>query len=268
MHDEKAHTRIKHSQNQFADALTWRVNDVPQDVTARNADIPVKRFNVYRNNVFVSLTSAIASKFPVIERLVGTEFASAMARVYVENNLPTSPVMLNYGVTYPDFLKTFEPIAHRPFMADVAQLEWLRLESYHSANAQHIGIEQLGLIAPEELANVRFDMLPCVRLIASQYPIVSIWHTNTHDDDVQAIEINAREEAALIVRPHLDVLITPLKICEFIFINALNSGKTLDEAATQACEREPHFALDQALIKLFHSGAVLTLNSQPTEISP
>jgi hypothetical protein len=250
---------LTQSQHTFANALAWREESVPVDITAHNASTPTKRFNVYRNNVFVSLTEAIRAKFPVVERLLGTEFAGAMARVYVEKNLPTSPVMLTYGATYPDFLKTFEPVAHHPYMPDVARLEWLRLESYHAADATSIGIEQLGTIAPEALGDVRFQLRPSSRLITSPYPILSIWHTNTHDENVEAIDVNAGGQDALIIRPELEVLIVPLEAGEYMFITSLARGDTLDDAATITLETFDVFSLDQALVKLFQAGVVVGL---------
>jgi hypothetical protein len=252
---------LTRSQDNFANALTWREESVPTDITARNASTPTKRFNVYRNNVFVSLSEAIRSKFPVVERLLGTEFAGAMARVYVEKNLPISPVMLTYGATYPDFLKIFEPVAHHPYMPDVAKLEWLRIESYHAADATPLGIENLGSIAPEELGDVRFTLHPSLRLITSVYPILSIWHTNTHDEEVQVVDIHSGGQDALIIRPELEVLITPLEAGEYTFMTSLARGETLDDAATIAHETCEDFSLDQALVKLFQVGAVVGLIS-------
>jgi hypothetical protein len=252
---------LTHSQEAFANALTWRNEGVPQDITAHNASTPTKRFNVYRNNVFVSLSEAIRSKFPVVERLLGTEFAGAMARVYVEKNLPTSPVMLTYGATYPDFLKTFEPVAHHSYMPDLAHLEWLRIESYHAADSSPIDIKRLGTISPEALGDVRFTLHPSLRLITSVYPILSIWHTNTHDEEVKAIDVNAGGQDALIIRPELEVLITPLEAGEYMFMTSLVRGETLDDASTIAQETCDDFSLDKVLVKLFHVGAVVGLAS-------
>jgi hypothetical protein len=247
-------------QGHFADALTWRQDAIPNEITARNSSTPTKRFNVYRNNVFVSLTEAIRGKFPVVERLLGTEFAGAMARVFVEDNLPTSPVMLEYGAHYPTFLKTFEPVAHHPYLPDLAQLEWLRIESYHARDASPLAITELAKIAPEHLADVRFILHPSVRIIASSYPIISIWQTNTLDDEVKAIDVSTGGEAALIVRPEFDVLVMPLDTGQHAFVSALYDGQTLNDAAAHAHDIFDQFSLDEALITLFQVGAVSDLN--------
>ena len=62
------------------------------------------RFAVYRNNVDVGLTKALAQRFPVAERLVGDEFFAGMARAYVPVQAAASPLMIEYGDDFPDFI--------------------------------------------------------------------------------------------------------------------------------------------------------------------
>ena len=68
-----------------------------------------KRFDVYRNNVAVSLSDALEAAFPVVRKLVGDEFFRAMAGVYLRKFPPSSPLMMFYGEHLPQFLKRFEP---------------------------------------------------------------------------------------------------------------------------------------------------------------
>ncbi|MEZ5722575.1 MAG: DNA-binding domain-containing protein [Paracoccaceae bacterium] len=60
-----------------------------------------KRFDVYRNNVVVSLSEALATGFPVVRKLVGEAFFSAMAGVFVRAHPPRSPVLTMYGEGFP-----------------------------------------------------------------------------------------------------------------------------------------------------------------------
>ena len=62
-----------------------------------------KRFDVYRNNVVVSLIDAMETAFPAIHKLVGDEFFKAMAGIYVRAHPPTTPMMMFYGEAFPEF---------------------------------------------------------------------------------------------------------------------------------------------------------------------
>jgi len=58
-----------------------------------------RRFAVYRNNLAVGLVSALATRFPVVKRLVGDEFFRAMAHADASVDLPRPPLMMYYGVS-------------------------------------------------------------------------------------------------------------------------------------------------------------------------
>ena len=77
--------RLAALQHGFADALLQGGDAVPAGVTSHTAPRPVRRFQVYRNNVFASLIEVVRARFPVVERLVGEEFFRAMARVFVSH---------------------------------------------------------------------------------------------------------------------------------------------------------------------------------------
>ena len=102
---------------------------------------PQARLAVYRNNVVVSLTDALAAAYPAVLSLVGERFFKAAAGVYVRAEPPRSPVLITYGQSFAQFLEGFAPAAKLPFLADVARLERLWLEAYHAADAAPQPIE-------------------------------------------------------------------------------------------------------------------------------
>ncbi len=127
-------------QADFSDSLLNAEKPVPNCCMAADQDIAVQRFNVYRNNVFAGLIEALRDSFPVVERLVGQEFFAALAQAYRHDNMPSSPVMMQYGAKFPDFLRRFEPVASLPYLPDVAQLEWLYSEAFHSADFEPVSM--------------------------------------------------------------------------------------------------------------------------------
>jgi hypothetical protein len=94
-----------------------------------------RRFNVYRNNVAASLTDALATGFPVIAKLLGEEFFRAMAGVFLRAHPPGDPRLQLWGGKFPGFLARFEPVAHLPYLPDMARLELGLRQSYHAADA-------------------------------------------------------------------------------------------------------------------------------------
>ena len=70
------------AQSAFADALLDPARPCPPGLRTWNGSDPARRLAVYRNNVVSSLIDALADTFPVVQRLVGTEFFRAMAGVF------------------------------------------------------------------------------------------------------------------------------------------------------------------------------------------
>src|SRR6056297_4262947 len=68
-----------------------------------------RRFDVYRNNVAVSLADALEAAFPVIAKLVGTRNFRLLAGAFLRSHPPQSPLMMFYGAEMPTFLSTFGP---------------------------------------------------------------------------------------------------------------------------------------------------------------
>jgi hypothetical protein len=152
----------------FAHALRHPEAAPPTSVRA-----PGDRFNVYRNNFLTGITSTLAETFPVIAMLVGDEYFTALANAFVLNAPPRSPIMAEYGDGFAPFLEGFEPLAHLPYIADVARLEWARTRAFSAPEcpAHRISGEKDLLHAMEQM----FEMPRGATLLASPYPVGTIW---------------------------------------------------------------------------------------------
>ena len=91
---------------------------VPTGLCNPDGSAASKRFDIYRNNVAVGLTEALRTGFPVLRALVGDEFFTAMAGVYLRAHPPSTPLMMYYGEAMPSFLAGFAPVAHLPYLPD------------------------------------------------------------------------------------------------------------------------------------------------------
>jgi len=154
------------TQTQFRTALLDPSAPAPDGLQNPDGVAATKRFDVYRNNVAVSLSDALETAFPVVRKLVGDDFFRATAGVYLRAHPPTSPVMMFYGEEMPAFLDGFEPAKTVPYLPDMARLELALRHSYHAADSTPIAADALGQIAPDALPNVTFTFAPSVHLIS------------------------------------------------------------------------------------------------------
>jgi Uncharacterized protein conserved in bacteria (DUF2063). len=198
---------LAEAQHRFARAVLQALLSVPNGIRGDLRPTRERRFGVYRNNVKAGLAAALAARFPVVARLVGEEFFTAMALVFIERHPPRSPVLAEYGAPFANFLEGFDPVASLPYLPDIARLEWARHVAFHSADARPADIARLAALAPEQLGTAILGLHPATAVIASPWPIVSIWTTNTYDATPEAPAADWTGEMALVARPHLEVLL-------------------------------------------------------------
>ena len=62
-----------------------------------------------------------------------------------------------------DFLATDSEYAGAPVLAELARWEWAMTEVFDAADADSVGVSDLASVAPEEWAELRFELHPSVR---------------------------------------------------------------------------------------------------------
>jgi hypothetical protein len=231
----------------------------PAAITGPNGKGATKRYNVYRNNVTVSLIEALAATFPATRRITGVEFFRAMARFHVRATPPNSPLLFEYGHDFPDFIERYEYAQQMPWLADTARIERAWLDAYHAADMPPLAGQDLATIPSEALARVTFVPHPATRIVRSAFPALSIFAMNRGDGPVGPIETVAPEDA-LITRPGDEVAVRLLPPGGAVFLTQLISGEPLEAAASIAFEAEPSFDLSGNIAGMIEAGVFAAIH--------
>jgi hypothetical protein len=237
-------------QSQFARALLDLDAAIPGGMSACNGHQPKERFAVYRNNVMAGLIGALEARFPAVKKIVGEDFFRAAARLFAAAHPPRSPLMMLYGDEFPAFLASFEPARDLPYLGDVALLEAARARAYHAASVEPLPPGALAASAPDALAQMRFVLHPSLEIVASPYPIVTIWAMNSGGIELSPITDWCAEDA-LVVRPRSDVEVRRLPPGARVFLQSIANGNALGEAARAALMADACFDLAANLAAVF-----------------
>jgi hypothetical protein len=247
---------LARTQSDFTRSLLDRTMPVPADIRGASRRRADRRFAVYRNKVASGLVQALATRFPVVKRLVGEEFFRAMAHVYATAELPRSPIMLYYGETFPAFIDDFEPARPVPYLGDIARVEMARGLAYHAADATPIDPDAFAALSPDRLGETRVRLHPSLSIITSSHPIYSIWHMN--QDPVRFAPASPfAKEAVLVARPRLKVRTQRITHGTAVLIRALAAGSTLAEAVVAAADAVPAFNPPESLAVLISAKVVV-----------
>jgi hypothetical protein len=247
--------RIASLQARFAAAMLDPEATPPPGIGG-SATARLSRFEVYRNNVMAGLVRCLETRFPVVTRLVGTEFFRATARIYVGRQPPSGPALIDYGGGFPAFLAEFEPASELPYLAAVAKLEWFRFESCHAADERSADAADLAELADANPDELYVRLHASVRFLQSPFPVVSIWETNTLDREVRPIGPELGGEQTLIVRQGLQVRLIHLDAGTYAFAAAISTGATISSAAECAVAADSRVSIPHALARLISAGAV------------
>lgn len=255
-------------QTDWCAALLDPARTVPAGLVTWNGSDPVQRFAVYRNNVTVSLMGAIADTFPVCQALLGAARFRALARAFVRDQPPRSPVLARYGAGFADFVAASHLADDWPCLPDLARLELACLDALHAGDAKPMDPATLAAVmaGPERLPALRLRLHPSLAALDSRYAVVSIWAAHQGDETPANIDPEV-PESAWVLRHDRSVRVLPMAVGDVRFIAALRHGLTLGEAAALAADGAD-FDLTRCLTVLLREQVLTGIHDPDLRIHP
>lgn len=243
-------------QRDLVASLSGRVSPALLAMVEPDGLDPADRLQVYANHFRLSLVEALGATFPVVRRLLGEDCFGQVARRFARTWPPRSPRLVARGGCFPSFLATQPQLAGLPWLRDVARLEWALNEARHADDPPPAGrLEPDMLGDPTRLA---FATAPCVRFVASRWPVDQIWRANQGDDRGEPVALEARGARLLVLRDADDeVGWLPLPHAAFVFTRAIAAGHSLSVAADMAMAADATFAPVPLLQALLAHGVVV-----------
>jgi len=240
----------------LAGILRARETPVSPVMFEGGAEKTAAAISVYRNNVRASLSKALGEKFPAVAQLVGEEFFKFAANEYFNAAPPASPLIADYGDTFPAFLQSFEPARSVPYLADIARLEIIWLTAYRAADAEPLDADAIMAAGGGDPSRLVFTLHPSLRLFMSQYPIGSIWRRHKEEAAPEKI-IPGAGECVMIVRPEREVQLTVIGPGIYAALRKLQAGETVAAAFQRAFDIDREFDPQETFQIIFNSGAVI-----------
>ncbi|MCB9566529.1 MAG: DUF692 family protein [Myxococcales bacterium] len=195
------------------------------------------RLEVYAASHAQRLADALAHTFPVLAWTLGDgEFRrlSAAARAAAPSR---DPDLGRLGGALPGLLARGELPGARPWIADLAALEWALCELIDAADppSPPLGADALARWSPERWSSLRFAVIPALRVLTVPAAIPALWSRRERGDPAE--EARAAVEAApgeatphLLWRRAFEVLHRPLAPAEAAILGRLAAGDPLGAA--------------------------------------
>ena len=205
------------------------------------------RFQVYQNNIIVSLIEALSDIFPLCVKLVGEDFFRAMAREYVRQHPPQTPIIREYGASFADFIETFEPAKQVGFLAPMASLEYQVLQLTHAEENTPLNHQAIATFfeQTDQPEKMLIEITNNIQLLHAPFALGSLYLACQQDAPLESLELN-ESEYLLIHKSFIYAKLNVISFEEASFIKALQSALPL----AQAIPESDNFDLGQTLAKL------------------
>lgn len=240
---------LRELQHAFGAAL--RVDDAVPPVT------PAGNFSIYRNNATLQFRGALEATFPVLRRRVGDEYFAQLATEYRALHPSRSGDLHWVGRDFAEFLAGHLDDDY-VWLADLARLEWARECAALDADAPSIAADRLATIPPESLEHVTFSLQPSLKLVASAFPVFSVWLAN-QDDNATPVDQSRGPEAGMVLSRPNGVEVARLAPDLFSYLSALAAGQSLGGALTDSGLPEDRLAA--VLGHLFEENLICALHA-------
>ena len=249
--------RLAKRQRDFGAALLDPTRPVPPGLVGPDGEPSARRFSVYRNNVVAGLIETLTDAFPAVHRIVGADFFRVMAGAYAVAEPPRSPILLDYGAGFADFIGVFKPATALPYLPDVARIERAWTQAYHAPDASALNAADLRAVDPDRFDEIRLSDHPSLRIVRSRFPALTILRMNVADGVPGPVDFAAGGEDTLIIRPAAEIEVRLLPPGGAEFAASLAAGKSASEAAQAAVKADCGFDLSANLALLISAGAFI-----------
>jgi len=141
------------------------------------------RLGVYQHMYRARMVEAMTSQFPRLANHLGDEAFAGLVLVYVADHPSRDPSLRFIGQRLPDWLERHRPA--RPWLADLARLEWARADVFDVLDETVLGLDDLRGLAAERFGTLPLRLIHARRLIITDYAVAAFWDRLGQDGDAE-----------------------------------------------------------------------------------
>lgn len=195
---------------------------------------------IYRGSVRGGLLQAMAEIFPVMKKLLGERSFEGVCRKYIQSYPSRSANVGDYGDRFASFIKTFEPLHDYPYLADVAELEWLYHGVFHDRDDSLLDIQRLSQIPQEQQIELCFRRPFASRLMKTKFPVDLIWESNQSNPAAdKTIALEESDHFLLVWRQGYKFKIDRLDKESHYFLSLLNGHRPFEKVVSELLKEYP-----------------------------
>jgi hypothetical protein len=181
-----------------------------------------QRLGVYGDAYLLRLRGLLAEDFPRMAELLGEDGFDSLARRYLKAHPSTEPSVRNVGGAMAEFIGQLDGMA--PWMADLARLEWARVNAFDAPDDKPLSAADLAEIDPAAWPQMRLIPVRALEVVDAAWPVDRLWA----EEDAAALE-PVPTSIRVWRRADFNVVHAPMDANEAAAVGKLLAGTTFAE---------------------------------------
>lgn len=197
------------------------------------------RLRVYVDAYRQRLLEAVGVDYPGVAALMSPEAFRALGLRYIERYPSQHPSVRWFGRHLAECLATDPEYADRPYLAELAGFEWARGLAFDAADAPTVSLDELGAVPADDWPGLRLSLTPALQRGHCNWNIGPIWRAVDAGEPPPPPEQLAGATQWAIWRRDLTIYWRILDDAEAGAIDAFGNGATFAEVCVVLCDWLP-----------------------------
>jgi hypothetical protein len=182
------------------------------------------RLAIYSRMYFDRLhDDVLRADYPKLEAALGAAAFELLARDFLAAHPPDDPQIRFVSAPLPAYLRRHALGRRRPWLGDLAALEWARVDVFDRADARSLTMDELRALPPQAFPRLPLRLIPACRLLRAGAGVEDVWRRLDRGDPAGRPGRGAR--ALLVWRdPRLAILHRRLEPTEAQLLGRLAGG--------------------------------------------
>ncbi len=223
-------------QNQFQDYVMQKDNAISAHVIGTNKVPKEIRLSIYENAYRLRLQEVLASSYPILQRYLGEEPFDQLCIDYIAAFPSNYRSIRWFGDQLSVFLQSHAKYQKKPYLAELAQWEWISALVFDAANSAVLQLEQMAAVKADLWETIKFAVVPSLYRLNLSWNVVPIWQAMGDEKDPVQPEKNANSVAWVLWRKDLVIQYSSMLDDEASALDVLIAGQSFGEICQGLCE--------------------------------
>ncbi len=133
------------------------------------------RLDIYANMYFFRLLDCLGEDFPRVRLAVGGNRFHNLVTDYLLRHPSEHPSLRQLGARLPEFVRQHPIGTEFPYLADLARLDWARVDVFDRPDASPLSRADLVALPQESAGDACFRLVPSFELVRLDFDVLQIW---------------------------------------------------------------------------------------------